>query len=123
MTETDLFIGVNQAGDPNNLTDLEKKHIPVIEAPHCVNSKQFFDVSVEVGKMLAHPNLPGHFIEFIDIYADETFIARLDLTATSTCPKATLCISLDHPVVELRAYSRCNLHGVWIGRRSINVTQ
>ena len=51
-----LFSGVNQPVDLDNLTDLEKKHIPVIESPSTVNRGECFSVSVEVGKMLTHPN-------------------------------------------------------------------
>ena len=119
----DLFLGVNRPVDPGNLTDLEKKHIPVIEAPSTVNRGECFCVSVEVGKMLAHPNERGHFIEFIDLYADELFLTRVDLTAVSTCPKATLCLALSAPAKELQAYGRCNIHGVWVGSAPINVRE
>ncbi len=117
-----LFSGVNRPIDYRNPSDLEKKHIPVIEAPSTVNRGECFCVTVEVGKMLAHPNERGHFIEFIDLYADELFLARMDLTAVSTCPKATLCLALSAPAKELQAYGRCNIHGVWGGSAPINVS-
>ena len=119
----DLFSGVNRAVDPGNLSDLEKKHIPVIEAPSTVNRGECFCVTVEVGKMLAHPNERGHFIEFIDLYADELFLTRVDLTAVSTCPKATLCLALSASAKELRSYARCNIHGVWSGTVPITVME
>ena len=119
----DLFSGVNRPVDPRNLSDLEKKHIPVIEAPSTVNQGECFCVTVEVGKMLAHPNQRDHFIEFIDLYADELFLTRVDLTAVSTCPKATLCLALSAPAKELRAYGRCNIHGVWMGTVPITVKE
>jgi len=123
MAETNLFVGVNEPADPRNLTGLEKKHLPVIEAPEVVKKGQCFEVTVEVGKLQAHPNEPAHFVEFIDIYADETFLARADLTAVTVCPKATLCLSLPFAVKELRAYERCNIHGVWVGRKPIKVKE
>ncbi len=33
MTEKSLFCGVNNPADASNLTDMEKKHVPVIEHP------------------------------------------------------------------------------------------
>jgi desulfoferrodoxin (superoxide reductase-like protein) len=33
MAEKDLFSQVNRPEDPDNMTDLEKKHLPVIDAP------------------------------------------------------------------------------------------
>ena len=119
----DLFSGVNRPADTRNLTDLDKKHIPVIDAPSSVGRGECFTVTVEVGKLLAHPNERSHFIEFIDLYADEMFLARVDLTAVSTCPKATLCVALSAPADELRAYERCNIHGVWVGSTPIRVTE
>jgi len=123
MAQTNLFVGVNEPADPSNLTGLEKKHMPVIEAPAKVKKGQCFEISVEVGKLQAHPNEPAHFIEFIDVYADETFLARVDLTAALSCPKVTLCFSLPFAAKELRAYERCNIHGVWLGTKPIKVVE
>jgi len=119
----DLFIGVNEPEDPLNLSDLEKKHLPVIEAPETVKKGEFFEVRVKIGKLLAHPNEYKHFILFVELYADNTFLARVDLTAVRTCPQISLCLSLQHPIEELRAYTTCNLHGSWMGRSPIEVTE
>ena len=119
--EEDIFCGVNTAKDPNNMSALEKKHTPVISAPERVEAGECFEVTVEVGKLLAHSNEPGHFIEFIDLYSGDTFLARLDLTAKLTCPVMKACVALDHTHGEIRAFTRCNLHGTWEGRKSIAV--
>ncbi|MHC4792263.1 MAG: desulfoferrodoxin family protein, partial [Planctomycetota bacterium] len=91
--ENDLFCGVNKVKDTNNMTDLEKKHLPVITAPKSVKKGQCFEILIEVGKLLAHPNEPGHYIEFIELYADHTYLARIDLTARRTCPIMKTCVS------------------------------
>ena len=70
----DVFCGVNTAADIENATDLEKKHIPVISAPHKVKKAEKFEVTVEVGKLLEHPNEPDHHIEFIELYAGERIL-------------------------------------------------
>jgi len=103
------------------MTDLEKKHTPVITAPDSVKADECFEVVIEVGKLLAHPNEHGHFIEFIELYADDTFLARTDLTAVKTCPVTTFRVVLDHAHKELRAYERCNLHGCWMSAMPIAV--
>ena len=118
-----LFEGVNKPSDPATLTDLEKKHLPVITAPESVAPGECFEVTVEVGKLLAHPNEPGHFIEFVEVYADHAYLARIDLTAETTCPTVKFCVALPGPVSELRVYERCNLHGVWEGTVPISVTE
>jgi len=120
--EEDLFCGVNMVKNWDNMTDLEKKHLPVITAPKSVRKGECFEVMVEVGKLIQHPNEPGHHIEFIELYADHTYLARIDLTARRTCPIMKICVSLDHMHDKLRAYERCNLHGVWEGHAEIEVT-
>jgi superoxide reductase len=117
MPETEwtrsLFAGINRAADPMNLTDLEKRHLPMIEAPPRVRRGEPFFVAVCVGQLLAHPRERNHFIEFVEIYADELLLARVALTAVSTMPEATLRIRLTGPTRQLLAIDRCNLHGVW----------
>ena len=105
------------------MTDLEKKHTPVIDAPEVVKKGECFTVNIETGKLLAHPNERGHYIHFLELYADETFLVRVDLSAVTTCPTATLCLALEGPASELRAYERCNLHGIWKNAKAIQVAE
>jgi superoxide reductase len=120
--QSDLFCGVNKPADMNNMTDLEKKHFPVVTAPESVTKGDCFEVVVEIGKYLVHPNEPGHFIEFIELYADDTYLARMDFTARTSCPVMKVCLSLDHIHEKLRAFAHCNLHGTWQGDARIKVT-
>ncbi len=119
----DLFDGVNKIHDPRNPSELEKKHIPDIEAPNEVLKGEFFEVSIIVGRMQTHANEPGHFIQYIDLYADDNFIARTDFAPTRTEPKITLSIGLYHNTEQLIALAACNNHGVWVGSRPIAVLQ
>ena len=118
----DLFCGINKAADPANGTDLEKKHTPVITAPDKVKKGECFDVTVEAGKLLAHPNAHDHFFGFIELYADETYLGRQEFTAVTTCPVARFCVSLEHGHGKLRALASCNLHGIWEAERPLAVT-
>jgi superoxide reductase len=118
----DIFCSINAVKDIEQASDLEKKHLPVICAPKSVKKGECFEVTVEVGKLLQHPNEPGHFIQFIELYADDTYLARMDFTAKTTCPVMKTCISLDHSYGKLRAYERCNLHGTWENELDIKVT-
>jgi len=119
--EKDLFEGVNEPADPSNLSDLERMHLPVIEAPATVTQGQPFEAAVEVGRLLPHPSEPPHFIRFVELWADATFLARIDLTADRSLPKVRLQLRLRHPAQELRARASCNLHGVWMARKRISV--
>ena len=95
----------------------------IISAPKRVKKGECFEVTVEVGKLAEHPNQPAHYIEFVELYADHTYLARIDFTARSTCPVMKVCISLDHSHGRLRAFEHCNLHGTWEGGTDIEVTE
>jgi superoxide reductase len=119
----DLFCGVNMVQDEDHMTDLEKKHVPVVCGPSSVKKGECFEVTIEVGKHMAHPNELSHYIEFIELYADHTYLARIDFTAQTTHPTVKLCLSLDHVHSKLRAFGRCNIHGLWEGHWPIQVVE
>jgi len=118
-----LYVGINEPVDPRNLSDLEKLHIPVIDAPQRVNKNEYFDVNVEVGSMGGHPSEYGHFILSIDLYAGEAFLARANFTPVKTAAKVVFTVKLQNPAIELLAYCMCNLHGCWVGHREIAVDE
>lgn len=103
---------INSVKDMENMSDLEKKHVPMIHVSGTPKQDELFEVTVWVGEELAHPMEMEHHIEFIDLYLDDMFIARCDLTSQYTYPKACFNIKLDHPG-NLRAFERCNMHGDW----------
>lgn len=115
MCEDDIFCGINKPAQTQveDMTDLEKKHTPVIEAAAQIKKGEPFDVVVQVGKHMSHPNENAHFIEWIELYSGETFLARVDLVPRLTEPKIKFTVILDHPH-SLTAKCRCNLHGLWI---------
>lgn len=117
----DIFCGVNIVPKDEQADDLEKKHLPIISAPKRVKKGEKFEVTVEVGKLLAHPNEPGHFIQFIELYAGDTYLARMDFTAKTTYPVMKTTVCLDHGHGKLRAFERCNLHGTWENEVDIEV--
>ncbi|MHB8792497.1 MAG: class II SORL domain-containing protein [Thermoleophilia bacterium] len=103
---------IHAAKDLSNMSDLEKKHVPMIEISGTPKAREAFEVTVWVGEQLAHPSEAEHHIEFIDLYLDDMFIARCDLTWGYTYPKACFTVMIDHSGT-LRAYERCNIHGDW----------
>ena len=120
-----LLTRINKPQDADNLSDLEKKHLPVIEAPDSVKAGQPFEVTVHVGKLLAHPNEPGHHVESIELYKGHILLARLSLAGGLAEPKATFIVMLeastDGQNGGLRAFEKCNLHGTWESTKAIEV--
>lgn len=117
----DILCGVNEPKDRNNLTDLEKKHIPVIDAPDSVKKDEPFEVKVEVGRLLAHPNEPAHFIEWIELYSGDTFLGRIHYSGGASYPTAVFKVQLSHAHGPLKIWAKCNLHGIWETTKEINV--
>jgi superoxide reductase len=119
----DLLFGVNTITDIEDASDLENMHLPIISAPERVRKGEHFEVTVEVGKLLEHPNEPNHFVEFIELYADDTYLARMYFTARTTWPIMRTFVTLDHSYSKLRAFERCNLHGTWQYETNIEVVE
>lgn len=103
---------INTAKDLSNMSDMEKKHVPMIHIGGTPKLNEPFEVTVWVGEQLAHPSEAEHHIEFIDLYLDDSFIARCDLTWGTTMSKTCFYVMLNRPGT-LRAFERCNLHGDW----------
>ncbi len=108
----------------------QEKHVPVIEAPDSGKKGEPVQVSVTVGKEIAHPNTTAHHIAWIDVYFapdGEKFpyqIGRVEFTShgasaqgadTSTVytsPAAVISFKTDKAGVII-ASAYCNIHGLW----------
>jgi len=109
---------LNKPSDWNNLTDMAKKHVPVIEAPSRVKAKEPFTVKVKVGGIggVEHPNTLGHWINWVELYSGERLITRIEFAPElSNGYVATVNVTLSE-AATLRAREYCNLHGVWEGK-------
>ncbi len=120
--EDDLFCGVNVANvdNPDEMDALEKKHAVVIEAPDEVKGGEEFEVTLKVGEYKEHPNENAHFIEWMELYSGDTFLARLDLTPEHSHYVMKTTVKLDH-AHPLRGRAKCNLHGLWENEKEIEV--
>ncbi len=99
--------------DASNLTELEKKHIPVI---HSVKKCSLIpegceDVHLKIGE-IQHPMLPEHYIQHIDFYINKKFISRVILTHEKLNPAAALHLKTGSG--KLTAIDFCNIHGAWM---------
>ena len=99
--------------DPANLTELEKKHVPLISiVKKCgLIPEGCLDVQVKIGE-IKHPMEREHYILHMDFYIDKQFMARLHLTPEKLNPAVSLHLKAEQgklAIVEL-----CNIHGAWI---------
>ena len=107
--------------DPSDKTTLEKKHVPHIIAPDTVKKGEVFEVTIEMGDEIDHPMEEGHFIQYVEVYADYFQLARVNFTH-EVAAKATLQIKLEESCT-LRAFEYCNLHGQWEAEKEITVEE
>lgn len=124
MEEKGLFCGNNHPKDPSNLTETEKKHMPVIECPDQVKAGEPFVLKVKVGE-IPHVMEQGHHIQWIDIYSGQNFNVRVDLTPQFTRPEISVTLQKGdkHNKATIRVIERCNLHGQWEAVKEITITQ
>ncbi len=123
MSDKGLFCGMNTPKDPANMSETEKKHMPVIECPDTVTAGEPFQVKINVGE-IPHVMEEGHFIQWIDVYFKQNFFARVELTPKFTRPEITLTLERHskHKSSTLRVVERCNLHGQWEATKEIAVS-
>jgi len=121
MAEEFSLTEMNRA-DPANMIDMMRKHTPVIEAPDQVKTGEPFAVALKVGGIegVNHPNLLGHWINWVDLYAGDRLLARTEFAPVASQPEATLRIALEEPAT-LRAVAYCNLHGAWESTKAVAV--
>ena len=104
---------INTPADPKNLTEGDKKHVPVITILRKCGliPEGCVDAHVKMGQIL-HPMQPAHYINHIDFYLDKEFIARVHLTPEKLNPAAALHLKASSG--KLAAVEFCTVHGAWI---------
>lgn len=109
---------LNKPTDWDNLPDMAKKHVPILEVPEKTKAKEPFAVKIKVGGIdgVEHPNTLGHWINWVELYADKRLISKVEfLPEVTDGYVATLNVTLnDNATLITRAF--CNLHGVWEGK-------
>jgi len=106
------------------MTDLEKKHLPVIDCPDSVRSGEPFEVRINVGS-IPHVMEEGHFVQWIEVKFGESLYSRIELSPKVSKPAVvvTLVKQAKHPKGTLRVIERCNLHGAWEATKEITIQQ
>lgn len=104
---------IKKPADPKNLSDGDKKHIPIISVvkkcglvgPGCV------DAHIKVGEIL-HVMEAKHYIMYIDVYLNSSFIARYHMAPEKLNPALGIHLKADSG--KLLVLENCNVHGKWI---------
>ena len=102
-----------------------EKHVPVIEAPDVVKKGEKFEVEIQVGKELPHPNTVEHHIKWVELYAKANGkpvvqLFHVELGPSYAEPFVRVSLKLEESV-DLIAVSYCNLHGLWESSKHLKV--
>ncbi|MDD5773516.1 MAG: desulfoferrodoxin family protein [bacterium] len=103
---------VNRIKDPSNLSELEKKHVPVIQIGSGDVEKKIVTITVKVGEV-PHPMEATHYIKYIELFIDGKSAGKVDLKPGDK-PEASFNVS-GAAGKRVTAREECNLHGLWEG--------
>ena len=102
--------------DPDNMTPLEKKHVPRISMPEGPVKGESTPVTISV----AHVMSEGHHIERLEVYWEGMLLTTVLLTPELMDPKATVYVKFPGPG-KLTVRELCNLHGLWEAEQQVLV--
>ena len=115
MNESPILGGMHRVENLDTADDFSKKHVPFIATERDGDT---VTITVEVGHYVAHPNLPDHWIDLIEIYAEMAPIATANFAAGVVVPKVVAVAKLD-PGAKVMVSARCNLHGLWVADATV----
>ncbi|MCP4364789.1 MAG: hypothetical protein GY800_05760 [Planctomycetes bacterium] len=113
----DLFKCINRVCDPDNMSKLERKHAPVIRVPSFFKRNQTFYLTATVGDII-HPMGPDHWIEWVEVYANNVLISRTEFSSQSPSASVTVPLSVQDEAT-LKVMARCNKHGIWESSQTV----
>ncbi len=96
--------------NPNDLSDFERTHVPLVEIPYQPMRGNVFELIVKIGDV-SHEMEDEHFIQWIELYNGNTLIDKIDL-GPQVEPKCIFNLSSAENTC-FRIIASCNLHGSW----------
>ncbi len=98
--------------DPAKLDKGELKHSPQVTVKEKdANGYSLVEITIGQGGII-HPSTPDHWIDFIELYADDKLVGKNILEPEISRGATSFAVKLDN-VKTLKAKSGCNQHGIW----------
>jgi len=104
------------AKDENNLTEIERIHIPVINAPISVKANSKAKIQVQVSEV-GHPMTPDHYIYAVDLYVDGLWMDMVELQ-----PKQSANVEFEvsvHKTSTIEVIVHSTVDGHWAAKTII----
>ncbi len=106
---TDNAAAIKRPEDPGELTEGDRKHIPVLTVENGA-------VTATVGE-IEHVMQEAHFIRYLDYYLDHKFVSRVWLSPETCRPMATIQLAAESGTVQV--IENCNVHGNWLAETTL----
>ena len=116
----------------------KEKHVPVIDAPDKGRKGEWINITITVGKEIAHPNTTEHHIRWISVFflpdgekfpyqvagfefdAHGESAAGPNMSTVYAHPQALAVFKTEKPGMIL-ASSYCNIHGLWQSSKKLDI--
>ncbi|MEK7450083.1 MAG: desulfoferrodoxin family protein [Planctomycetota bacterium] len=111
---TEKTDALKKPADPRNLTEGDKKHIPVINVVKTcgfIPGGECVDVHIKVGEII-HVMEEKHYIVWLDFYIDRKFAGRVHFTPGAVNPATAFHLKVK--AGTLSVIENCNIHGNWM---------
>ena len=115
----ELFMKINRPGPEP--TPIAQKHCATLCVCDEPKADEPFQVHFRVGSV-PHPMENEHAIQFVEFFANDLYLARVDLIPVAVHPEGMLWFRLPAGTWRLSAIARCNLHGLWESEKTIEIT-
>lgn len=108
--------------NPNAMSPEERLHCPALTMPDRVHPGRAFDLVVRIG-VDVHPMDAAHHIERVEVELDGVLAWAADLSARVpfSVVRIPLMLAADATHAALAVRARCNVHGVWLTRRDLEL--
>jgi desulfoferrodoxin-like iron-binding protein len=113
--EAPILAGLHSVDNIDTADDFSKKHVPYVSA---MRDGDKVAIEVEVGHYVAHPNIPEHWIDLVEVSANGATIAVQNFGPGVAWPKMT-CLATLAPGTKVTVSARCNIHGVWVSETDV----
>ena len=115
-----------------------EKHVPVIECPEMVKAGEMVEVTVGLGKEVAHPNTTEHHIRWISLFFNPEggkfpyHLGHYEFNAHGESAQGpnTSSVYTHHQVTTsfktskpgtILALALCNIHGLWQSTKELKL--
>ncbi|MEA1985011.1 MAG: class II SORL domain-containing protein [Euryarchaeota archaeon] len=104
-------VEINRLKDESNITETEKKHVPVIGAPNIMAVGGTFEVNVSIGRV-AHIMEEEHYIEWIELWFLDRKVGKVELKSSDEKAEAVFTVKVPEDTLAAKEYQVCHIRGV-----------